>query len=276
MASDVERQSSEVWRRVDQGQDAAGLADYLARVTALGSVQAYKDRAYAALGATEGAQVLDVGCGVGGDVRAIAELVGKTGRVVGFDFSEAFLAEARRQSVDHPMVEYRRGDAHALPFADDSFDAARSERVFQHLAEPAVALAEMRRVTRPGGRVVLTEPDWDTLVIDLPDHVALARRVRAAWTDHGGRHGRIGRELPRLFREVGLADIDVTPMAVYLTDYRVANEGCSLEHAAELARSAGVVSEAEAAALVDALRRLAASGHFWCAAMVFTVAGRRV
>jgi SAM-dependent methyltransferase len=168
------------------------------------------------------------------------------------------------------------GDAHALPFTDDSFDATRSERVFQHLAEPAVALAEMRRVTRPGGRVVVTEPDWDTLVIDLPDHVALERRIRTVRTDVVVRNGRIGRELARLFREVALADIGVTPTAVYVSDYQLANEGCALEHAAEVARGAGVVSADEAATWIDELRRVAATSQFWCAVTVFTVSGRRV
>ena len=144
--------------------------------------QAYKRHAYAALRVGEGARVLDVGCGIGGDVRGIAQLVGRTGRVVGLDFTEAFVAEARQQSADHPTIEYRQGDAHALPFADASFDAARSERVFQHLADPRTALAEMRGVTRPDGRVVVTEPDWDTLVLDLPDHVTLARKIRSFWT----------------------------------------------------------------------------------------------
>jgi ubiquinone/menaquinone biosynthesis C-methylase UbiE len=80
MASDVERQSSRIWQHVDAGHDAARLADFLGRVTAIESVQAYKRHAYAALGVTEGARVLDVGCGVGGDVRAIAQRVGRTGR----------------------------------------------------------------------------------------------------------------------------------------------------------------------------------------------------
>ena len=276
MASDVERQDSALWARVDTGTDAAGLADYLARVTAVEGVQAYKRHAYAALRVGEGARVLDVGCGIGGDVRGIAQLVGRTGRVVGLDFTEAFVAEARQQSADHPTIEYRQGDAHALPFPDASFDAARSERVFQHLADPRTALAEMRRVTRPGGRVVVTEPDWDTLVLDLPDHVTLARKIRSFWTDSAARHGRMGRELPRLFREGGFQQIDVVPAAVYLSDYRVANEGCSLEHAAELARGAGVVTDSEAGTWIAALRAQAAAGHFWCAVMAFTVAGRRV
>ena len=106
--SDVERQGSVMWGRVDEGKEAARLADFLSRAAAMGSAQAYKQHAYAALQVAQGARVLDVGCGVGGDVRAIAELVGKTGRVVGLDFAETFLAEARRQSVDYPTVEEAR------------------------------------------------------------------------------------------------------------------------------------------------------------------------
>ena len=120
--SDVERQGSVMWGRVDEGKEAARLADFLTRVTAMGSAQAYKQHAYAALQVAQGARVLDVGCGVGGDVRATAELIGKTGQVVGLDFTESFIAEAQHLSVDYPTVEYRRGDAHALPFTDDSFD----------------------------------------------------------------------------------------------------------------------------------------------------------
>ena len=67
--------------------------------------------------------------------------------------------------------------------------------------------------------------------------VTLARKIRSFWTDSAARHGRMGRELPRLFREGGLQQIDVVPAAVYLSDYRVANEGCSLEHATSGARS---------------------------------------
>jgi ubiquinone/menaquinone biosynthesis C-methylase UbiE len=130
MASEVERPISEKWATVDRGSEATGLADYLARAAAQVSIQAYKRHAYAALEVAEGGRVLDVGCGVGGDARAIAQLVGQTGHVVGLDFAESFLVEARRQSVDHATVEYRRGDAHALPCPDASFDAARSERVF--------------------------------------------------------------------------------------------------------------------------------------------------
>jgi hypothetical protein len=123
---------------------------------------------------------------------------------------------------------------------------------------------------------VVTEPDWDTLVVDLPEHMALERKILAFRTDVGTRNGRIGRALPRLFRGAGLAEIDVMPAAFYTSDYSLANKGCDLEHAATLAREAGAVSEAEAGTWVDALRAQAAAGLFWCAAMVFTVSGRRV
>jgi hypothetical protein len=122
--------------------------------------------------------------------------------------------------------------------------------------------------------VVVTEPDWDTLVMDLPDHVALERRIRSVRTDVVIRNGRIGREPARLFREVALADIGVTPTAVYVSDYQLANEGCALEHAAEVARGAGVVSADEAATWIDELRRVAATNQFWCAVTVRNLSTR--
>ena len=68
--------------------------------------------------------------------------------------------EARRRS-QHTWIEFVVGDAHALEFQPATFDAARAARTLQHLKDARRALAELARVVRPGGRVVLPEPDWD-------------------------------------------------------------------------------------------------------------------
>ena len=64
-----------------------------------------------------------------------------------------------------PNVELGAGDVHALPLADGSMDRAKVDRVLQHVQNPAKALAEARRVLRPGGLLCMAEPDWDTLVV---------------------------------------------------------------------------------------------------------------
>jgi len=59
-------------------------------------------------------------------------------------------------------------DAHSLPFPSESFDGAWADRTFQHLADPLAALRELVRVVRPGGRIVIADPDYGTQVVNIP------------------------------------------------------------------------------------------------------------
>jgi SAM-dependent methyltransferase len=99
---------------------------------------------------------VDVACGPGSVVVAFARHVRQA---AGLDATEAMLEEARkladRESVGN--VAWHHGDVYALPFADDAFDIVTSRFAFHHLQEPARAFAEMVRVARPGGRVVLCD-----------------------------------------------------------------------------------------------------------------------
>ena len=97
-----------------------------------------------------GVHLLDVATGPGYVAAAAA---GRGASVTGIDFSAAMLAEARRH---HPAIDFQAGDAAALPFADASFDAVVMSFGLLHLAHPDQALAEARRVLRPGGRIGFT------------------------------------------------------------------------------------------------------------------------
>jgi ubiquinone/menaquinone biosynthesis C-methylase UbiE len=96
-----------------------------------------------------GASVLEVGCGTGPVVRALAERPG-VGEVIGLDPSAILLEHARARS-DHPSLSFVQGDARALPFADNSFDLVVLHTVLCHVPEPDRALREAHRVTAPGG-----------------------------------------------------------------------------------------------------------------------------
>jgi ubiquinone/menaquinone biosynthesis C-methylase UbiE len=241
------------------------------RVPVAESWRAYKAEGFALLELAEGDQVLDLGCGTGEDVRVLAGLVRGVG-VVGVDASEETIAAARAASLGLPWpVDFQVADAYRLPFDDATFDAGRADKVFHHLAAPAKALAELVRVTRPGGRVVVSDADYDTLLVAAPDR-GLTRRILHHFADDLP-HGAIGRDLPALFRDAGLGAVTVHPGTAVAGDYD--EEVLRLAEKAERAASAGVVTAAEAAAWVRSLEAAHRAGRFFCAVTIVTVRGRK-
>jgi ubiquinone/menaquinone biosynthesis C-methylase UbiE len=142
-----------------------------------------------------GAAVLEVGCGPGTDVFELVDVVGTAGLLVGLDESEAMIVEARRRASErHIAVTFEVGDVQALAFPDATFDVCRAARLLEHLPDAWQALSEMARVTRSGGRVVVFDFDWDTLVVDHPDKET-TRTIVLSYSD-SIRNGWVGRQLP--------------------------------------------------------------------------------
>jgi demethylmenaquinone methyltransferase/2-methoxy-6-polyprenyl-1,4-benzoquinol methylase len=100
----------------------------------------------------QGDRVLDGACGTGD--LALADLRAGAGRVTGLDFSEQMLARARKKDS---RIEWLRGDLLALPFADGTFDAATVGFGVRNVDDLALALHELRRVLRTGGRLAILE-----------------------------------------------------------------------------------------------------------------------
>ena len=127
-----------------------------------------------AIDAKPGDRVLDVACGTGTSTAALAK---RGARVVGIDFSTGMIAEAKRR---HPELEFIEGDAQALPFGDDEFDAVTVSFGLRNFAAPDVALAEMYRVLRPGGRLVITEFSTPPVAIVRATYAGYLRRILPA------------------------------------------------------------------------------------------------
>src|SRR5580658_4815865 len=127
------------------------------------------------IGLVSGLRVLEVACGRGGFVT---ELAGAAARVTGCDFSFSALCVARRKiaeaSSDSP-VALVHGEVRQLPFADDSFDVIVSCETIEHVPDVRMAILEMHRVTRPGGKLFLTTPNYLNLT-GLYELYARARR----------------------------------------------------------------------------------------------------
>ena len=104
-------------------------------------------------------RVLDVGCGTGFATEGLLE---RTDNVHGLDQSSHQLERAWEKFGKTDQVRFYRGDAERLPFADDAFDAVWSSGSIEYWPDPVAALAEFRRVVKPGGRVLVVGPDAPT------------------------------------------------------------------------------------------------------------------
>ncbi len=125
--------------------------------------------------------------------------------VVGLDLNAAYLKLARRHA---PRAHLSRGDAYQLPYRPGSFDVAYCHFVLLWLARPAAALAEMVRVTRPGGAVLaLAEPDYGGR-IDYPDELAALGAKQATALKNQGADPILGRRLAALLVEAGLDAVE--------------------------------------------------------------------
>jgi SAM-dependent methyltransferase len=130
-----------------------------------------------------GERILDVGVGPGLLAYDLARLVGSEGRVLGIDVSEDMLALARARLADLPQAELRLADAGALGAPDAAFDAAVSTQVHEYVADMPAALAELARVLRPGGRLLMLDTDWRSIVWHSSDEARMAR-VLQVWDGH--------------------------------------------------------------------------------------------
>jgi len=132
----------------------AGVYDLMNSVMTAGLHHRWRSRAADESGATPGARVLDVATGTGDLAVELSSRVGPGGEVIGSDFSEEMLARARRKA---PGLRFEWGNALELPYESGSFDAATVGFGARNFSDLDRGLAEMARVVRPGGRVVVLE-----------------------------------------------------------------------------------------------------------------------
>lgn len=207
-------------REVGRGLEADELPPYAAMLAAYHRAHAAELRAMIAeLPLQPGDRVLDMACGDGVYTCWLGERVAPGGQAIGVDISPAYLARARALAADCPAadcVSFEHGDIEALPFADASFDLVWCAQSMYSLPDPRAALLELRRVTRPGGRVAIFENDvLHQLILPWPAELELAVRQAQldALNESTSETARffIGRDLCAAFAEVGLEECAVKP-----------------------------------------------------------------
>lgn len=257
------------YTHVDQTANPRAYIQRLDEMVASPFWQSIKQLSYAMLEPDAGEALLDLGCGAGDDARNLARQVGERGFVVGLDASWRMVSEARQRGADDGAPSYCQGDAVQLPFSGATFHGCRCERVLQHLGDPAAALRELIRVTRPGGRIVVVEPDYGTLTIHGADS-GVSAAIGAERVQHF-RSGRIGHELPSLLRALRLTIRDLKIITQVNQEFHPETRAMLRRRYADPAVAAGTISSAEAERWLSDLESAGASGRYRHAIQIFVV-----
>ena len=256
---------------LDGTGDRKALVDCLRLIDSLPYYRAVKRRSCELLELAPGLSVLDVGCGLGDDVRRMSRLVAPGGRAVGLDASLGLLSKARPRGAE--PCAFVLSDARRMPFADGSFDRCRTERTLQHLPDPAGAVREMARVLKPGGVMLAYDNDWETFSVDSRDPKTAAA-LRRFWRD-SFRSGRVGASLGGHFRDAGLRDVRVVSATSVIRDFGLADRLYNLRETARRAAARGLIEAAAGREWVADLLARSARGRFACSLAAYTAVGRR-
>jgi ubiquinone/menaquinone biosynthesis C-methylase UbiE len=236
------------------------------------AMQAICARYMAQIALPAGARVLEIGCGNGATTKLIMQHVGPA-QLVGIDPSPVFLEMARETFAGEPRVSFALGDAAVTRQADAFFDLVIAHTVYSHLVDPEGALAEARRVLRPGGQLVIFDGDFATLTVALFDGDPLQSAVGAV-LHHMMHAPYLMRRLPALVNAAGFSVQSVEPHG-YVQTTRPDFLLTLLSRGTNAAARAGEIGQG----LVDAFdceaRRRVANGTFYGAILFLNLTARK-
>ncbi|WP_227983333.1 methyltransferase domain-containing protein [Nocardia spumae] len=222
-----------------------------------------------ALAVRPGQTALDLGSGTGTEVVELAGLVGDAGRAVGVDPNPGMLAVARERSAG-VKAEFLEGSAYDLPLPDASVDVVRCERVYQHLDDPAKATAEIARVLRPGGRVVLIDSDWSTAIYHPGDPELIEILSRRMASTSPNRNS--GRRLRGFLADAGFVIDDIGSEAVVWEPDMVLPMYTAIT---ERGVAEGIITEAQRDTLLAETQRGVAAGDYHFSVTMFAVVAHK-
>lgn len=247
--------------------DAADFIQRLDRMHTLPAFQAYKSESFASMALDPAARVADIGCGTGEDAARLAQLVPQ-GKAIGVDLSNAMVEEAGRRFADRDNLEFRCAAAESLPFADGELDAIRADRVLIHVPDPAAAITEFLRVLKPGGRMVLSEPDMPGCWVSTADPQVSLYVGQAIATSC--LHPYLPRDIGVLLRDMGFEDVEHRAIAMVSEDFATINHACQFELVAEGLKRAGMLPPERVQGWWDEQRARSQEGRFCAGLNVMT------
>ncbi|GAB3339777.1 methyltransferase domain-containing protein [Micromonospora halotolerans] len=250
---------------VDHQSDPTSWVAVLDRLGEEPFYQAYQRRVRELLSSSPGRHYLEVGAGTGASAVRLRDDHGVS--VATVDHARTMSDAMRTRGLTECVV----ADAHHLPFLSRSFHGAWADRTLQHVADPHAAIRELVRVVRPGGRVVLADPDYDTQVLDIADQ-SLARSVLRFRADALLRNGTLAHQQAGLLAAQGLVDINVEARTLVVRSPTAVDNVLGLRSWAATAAEWGALDPAEARAFTEQFDDAVAAHRFTYAVTFFLTA----
>jgi ubiquinone/menaquinone biosynthesis C-methylase UbiE len=255
-------------------EDAIRMATFLEERSRTPDLQAVNQKLCDTVAARPGERLLEVGSGSGILCRMLAARLQPDGQMVGVDISPEMTMEAQKYALAEGIdsgITFENCTAEFLPYPEASFDGAIAARLLMHAADPDTVICEMKRVVKPGGRVVVMDWDFDTLTVDHPDR-ELTRRLLHWRSDHHGGNNWSGRQLWRRMRTAGFQNLSVHP---WVSVAHGEEDGLtqSLWRAAQVACEGGAISLVEQENWMQELKEGIRSGTFFAGIVYFIVKG---
>lgn len=245
-------------RQIDAFNESAGARARRARILDL-------------LVLTRGTRVLDLGSGPGHQAFEMASLVGPSGRVDGIDPADTAIAIARHRCSDLANVNFQVGEATKVPFPDSVFDAAMSSQTFEYVDDVPAGLAEMFRVLKPGGRVLIHDTDWDTIVWRSGDRGRMARIIKTLQGAFSDPH--LPQTLGDRLAAAGFSDVRAEPFVQLEIEYDPTSVSAVLTEGIIGYVTSNGISQSEADAWASDLREHASRNEYFFSSTEFIFTG---
>lgn len=191
----------------------------------------------------KGEYLLEVGSGSGVLCRLMANNLSPGGLIIGIDNSPEIVKLSRNYALEHKLnnlIDFKVDDASNLDYPAGFFDGAFAARLLLYISNPIEVINELVRVVKPGGRIVLMDWDFETLILDHPNR-ELTRRIFHWRNDNKDGNNWSGRQLYRLLKIGGIKKVDIYPVVTTATDDKNSLTQ-TLWHAASTSLEQGIIS----------------------------------
>jgi ubiquinone/menaquinone biosynthesis C-methylase UbiE len=272
MADSEPRQGSDCWGRLNDVSDIGPILTILDTLP-----QGFREARrtlFGHLGLHAASEVLEAGSGPGTALPDLLEWVGPHGRIVGIDPTRALVAQAQERAREARAAQatYDVGDIRQIGWPDNTFDSAFCDKILVHVAPVSQAIAELVRVTRPGGRVGAVE--WFSQGMVIAADYSLTRQVLDGSAPAGALNPMAPLELEHLLSDAGLRQVEAGSVLAESRRY-LASLKVMLERRVQQAVDLGAISTAAGTGWLQELEARDARGQFYWAAVVRWAAGSK-